>query len=102
MVIAGSGVFGMGGSHSWTVVATGSDGSGSPTVTVRNPWGEAGFAIDGGRLMRVTSDADGRPVWNPVDGVDPLGISIDGATVTMPLAVFADDFRDLDWLDRWD
>lgn len=102
-VIANSGgVFGMGGSHSWTVVATGSDGSGSPTVTVRNPWGEAGFAIDGGRLMRVTSDADGRPVWNPVDGVDPLGISIDGATVTMPLAVFADDFRDLDWLDRWD
>ena len=89
--------FGMGNVHAWSVVATGLSAAGEPTVTIRNPWGTTGFEVDDGAVRR--SD-DGEEL----EGVEPEDVHIDedAAEMTIPLATFADEFRELDLLEAWD
>jgi hypothetical protein len=71
--------------------------AGEPTVTIRNPWGTTGFEVEDGAVRR--SD-DGEEL----EGVGPDEVHIDeeAAEMTIPLATFADEFRELDLLEAWD
>jgi hypothetical protein len=97
VVTATSGdAFAKGGTHAWSVLATGVAAGGTPTVTVRNPWGHTGFTVTGRTVVNGRGEA--------IPDVDPDDVVIDeeGATVTIPLAVFTDQFDELDYVTEWD
>ena len=97
IVTATSGdAFGHGGDHAWTVVATGMSAAGTPTVTVRNPWGFTGFDVRDDEVVNDSGEA--------ITGAAPDEVVLDddAGTVTIPLDVFTEQFDELDYLTAWD